>query len=200
MLGVLEPIASYLQIIVINVVLSGDNLIVIGLAVAPLPPEMRRKAIAGGVAAAAAIRVGFGLAATQLLTITGLQLAGGLLLLWVCWSMFRELRGTSADEGTVVAETSVENKSLIRAIGQIVVADFTMSLDNILAVAGAARTDFAALAVGVTLSVVAMGLAASIVARFLDRNPWLGWVGLAVITYVAGRMIFEGLLQVTGHA
>jgi YjbE family integral membrane protein len=196
----LGAIAAYVQIISINVVLSGDNVVVIGMAAAGLPAELRSKAILSGIVVATVVRVIFALLGTALLKITGLQLAGGLLLLWVCWKMFTELRremgrrreggadDAAAPEGAVV----VVRKTLPQAITQIAVADVSMSLDNVLAVAGAARQNVTALVFGLVLSVLLMGLAATLVSRLLDRYRWIAWLGLAMIFYVAVDMIYEG--------
>jgi YjbE family integral membrane protein len=188
-------LAAYLQIVFINVVLSGDNVVVIGMAAASLRPELRSKAIMAGIAAATLIRIGFAVAATQLLAITGLLLAGGLLLLWVCWKMYEELRqhaGPSAGDGLQHAGPP---KTLAQAVVQIVVADVSMSLDNVLAVAGAARDNLPALIFGLILSVVLMGFAASLIARLLGRYRWIAWVGLLIIVYVAVTMLYAGADQ-----
>ncbi|MBN9307276.1 MAG: hypothetical protein BGO82_08075 [Devosia sp. 67-54] len=192
-----STIAAYLQVIFIDVVLSGDNAVVIGLAAAGLRLELRRKAIMIGIVAATGIRIAFALAATQLLAITGLLLAGGLLLLWVCWKMYSELRvsGEASEEGE---GTGGRQKTLGQAIVQIVLADVSMSLDNVLAVAGAARGHLSALIFGLILSVVLMGVAASWIARLLHRFRWIAWVGLAIIAYVALAMIYEGADQLVG--
>jgi YjbE family integral membrane protein len=204
----LEPsfLTSFLQVIMIDLVLAGDNAVVIGLAAAGLPPELRRKAIVIGIAAATLMRIGFALIATQLLNLTGLLLAGGLLLLWVCWKMYQELRaGHQSDEaaamealaeadinadGTVAG--GVPRKTLRQAVTQIIIADVSMSLDNVLAVAGAAREHPMVLIFGLALSIALMGLAASLIARLLSRHRWIAWVGLAIILYVALHMIWEG--------
>jgi YjbE family integral membrane protein len=199
----LSSIANYLQIIFINVVLSADNVVVIGMAAAGLTAALRPKAIAVGIAAAAVIRVVFSLVAVRLLAITGLLLAGGLLLLWVCWKMFEELRqahGAAGDSGPEPDAppgglAPVARKTFGQAVGQIILADVSMSLDNVLAVAGAAQQDMMALVFGLILSVALMGLAASQLARLLERYRWIGWVGLAIIIYVAGNMIYEGTLE-----
>lgn len=192
-----STIAAYLQVIFIDVVLSGDNAVVIGLAAAGLRLELRRKAIMIGIVAATGIRIAFALAATQLLAITGLLLAGGLLLLWVCWKMYAELR--VSDEAAEGESTGGgRQKTLGQAIVQIVLADVSMSLDNVLAVAGAAREHLSALIFGLILSVVLMGVAASWIARLLHRFRWIAWVGLAIIAYVALAMIYEGADQLIG--
>lgn len=199
------------QVLFIDIVLAGDNAIVIGLAAAGLPPELRRKAIIWGIAAATIMRIAFAALTTQLLAIVGLTLAGGVLLLWVCWKMYRELRhggGGEDAEAAIAAAEAVEQtadgaapprKTLRQAVTQILVADVSMSLDNVLAVAGAAKDHLWVLVVGLAISVVLMGVAASLIARLLDRHRWIAWVGLFVILYVALKMIVEGTEQVT-HA
>lgn len=196
----LSAIADYLQIILINIVLSGDNVVVISMAAATLAPALRHKAIFAGIAAATVIRIVFALVAMQLLAVTGLLVAGGLLLLWVCWKMFEELRGHEPDGSDAVpgAAGGAVRKTLGQAVIQIIVADVSMSLDNVLAVAGAARQDWTALVFGLLLSVVLMGLAASLIARLLDRYRWIAWIGLAIIVYVALGMIYSGSDQVLG--
>jgi YjbE family integral membrane protein len=207
-------LTSFLQVIMIDLVLAGDNAVVIGLAAAGLPPELRRKAIIIGIAAATIMRIGFALIATQLLNLAGLLLAGGLLLLWVCWKMYQELRaGHQADEaaamealeesdlnadGTIAA--GVPRKTLRQSVIQIIIADVSMSLDNVLAVAGVARDHTWVLVFGLALSVAFMGLAAVVIARLLNRHHWIAYVGLLVILYVAVRMIWEGGLEILSAA
>ncbi|MGI4800106.1 MAG: TerC family protein [Janthinobacterium lividum] len=174
--------------LLIDLVLAGDNAIVVGLAVNGLPAEQRRRAIVFGVAAATLLRIAFALVTLQLLAIVGLLLAGGLLLLWVCWRMYRELRrGDAGHEATEAAP-----KTMRAAMFQIVLADLSMSLDNVLAVAGAAREHPWVLVLGLAISVVLMGVAASLVARLLERYRWLAWVGLAIVLYISCKMIWEG--------
>jgi len=181
------------QVLLIDLVLAGDNAIVIGLAVNGLAPEQRRKAILAGVAGATFIRIGFALIALKMLALIGLTLAGGVLLLWVVWKSARELR--HSEQTAEVKPTG----SLRTAIWRIIVADVSMSLDNVLAVAGAARSHPILLAVGLLFSVALMGLAASLVARLLERFRWLAWVGLAIVLYVSLTMIHDGLSQVLHH-
>ncbi len=187
--------AALTQIVFIDVALAGDNAVVVGLAVAGLPPEQKRRAIFVGIAGATVIRIGFGAITLQLLAIIGLMLAGGLLLLWVCWRMFRELRRHR--HGAV--EESQSPKTLRQAMMQIVLADVSMSLDNVLAVAGAANGSTWILSVGLALSVVLMGVAASLIAGLLERFRWIAWVGLLIVLYVALRMIWEGSNDVAAH-
>jgi YjbE family integral membrane protein len=204
----LGSFTAFLQVIAIDLVLAGDNAVVIGLAAAGLPPSLRGRAILIGIAVATVLRIGFALIATQLLAFTGLLLAGGFLLLWVCYKMWQELAvGDASHEAEVqramhTADAIVHpgaRKTLKQAVGQIVIADVSMSLDNVLAVAGAAQKHFEALVFGLALSVVLMGVASSLIARLLNRFRWIAWVGLAVILYVAVRMIYEGADQVLGH-
>ena len=205
---------SFLQVIMIDLVLAGDNAVVIGLAAAGLPPELRRKAIVIGIVAATLMRIGFALIATQLLNITGLLFGGGLLLLWVCWKMYEELRVSRRDEaaaveslsdtdldadGTVGA-TGASRKTLRQAVTQIIIADVSMSLDNVLAVAGAAREHPTVLIFGLALSIALMGLAASLIARLLAKYHWIAWIGLLVILYVALHMIWEGWQDIASAA
>jgi len=185
-------IVALLQVIVIDLVLAGDNAVVIGLAAAGLPARQRRRAILVGIVVATLLRVAFAFIAVRLLAIIGLLLAGGILLLWVAWKMWRELR-TESPSG---AAAEGPGKSLPQAVWQIVLADVSMSLDNVLAVAGAARDHLAALVVGLGLSIVLMGVAASLIARLLDRYRWIAYVGLAMVLYVALDMIWRGALQV----
>ena len=199
---------ALLQVILIDLVLAGDNAIVIGLAAAGLPADQRRKAIVIGVLAATVLRIVFATITVQLLSILGLLLVGGLLLLWVCWKMWRELRVSSHEEeeaaealsgGQSPAAGRPARKTLAQAATQIVVADVSMSLDNVLAVAGAARDHLTVLAVGLMLSVALMGLAASFIARLLHRYRWIAYIGLLIILYVALDMIYRGTLEVWPH-
>lgn len=195
-----------LQVVLIDLVLAGDNAIVIGLAAAGLPQAQRGKAILIGIVAATVLRILFAGLTTQILQIVGLLFAGGILLLWVCWKMWRELRASSAEPieakeaaGAVVAGTNAEGKSrktLVQASWQIIVADVSMSLDNVLAVAGAAREHPVVMIFGLGLSVAMMGVAASFIARLLQNHRWIAYVGLAVILYVAVEMIFRGTLDI----
>ncbi len=179
---------ALVQVLIIDLVLAGDNAIVVGLAVNGLPPEQRRRAIFLGVGVATGLRIVFALVTLQLLAIIGLIFAGGLLLLWVCWRMYRELRRSPGQHGGADAAP----KTLRAAMMQIVLADLSMSLDNVLAVAGAAREHPWVLVLGLAISVVLMGAAASLVARLLDRYRWLAWLGLAIVLYIAVKMIWDG--------
>ncbi len=186
-------LAVLAQVIMIDVALAGDNAIIVGMAVAGLPEDKRRMAILMGIGGATVLRIAFGVVALQLLDIIGLTLAGGLLLLWVCWRMFRELRGTRHAHDAVIP-----GKTLRQAMVQIMIADLSMSLDNVLAVAGAADDHPWILAIGLLFSVVLMGVAATAVARLLGRYRWIGWVGLLIVLYVALQMIWTGGWDVFG--
>jgi len=190
------------QVLFIDIVLAGDNAIVVGMAAAGLPPDLRRKAILWGIAAATVMRIGFALITTQLLSIVGITLAGGVLLLWVCWKMYRELRGGAhgaADEQAVGEDGGPPRKTMRQAITQILVADISMSLDNVLAVAGAAKDHPYIMVIGLAVSVVLMGVAASFIANLLEKYRWIAWAGLLVILYVAGAMIWEGTNEIAGR-
>jgi YjbE family integral membrane protein len=206
-----SALTALMQVIMIDLVLAADNAVVIGLAAAGLPQHQRARAILIGVIAATVLRIVFAALTTQLLQVVGLLLAGGILLLWVCWKMWRELHpaptesGFEADipdfsiqpDGTLVARG--HRKTLAQAAGQIIIADVSMSLDNVLAVAGAAREHPWVLIFGLGLSVVLMGVAASFVARLLQKHRWIAYVGLAVILYVAIEMVYRGATEVWPH-
>jgi YjbE family integral membrane protein len=201
----LAAASAFVQVVFVDLVLAGDNAIVVAMAVASLPARQRTRAMVIGVAAATLLRVVFASVIVQLLQVIGLLLAGGLLLMWVCWKLWRELRaqarararekaGSRPDTGAVPA------KRLHEAVSQIVLADVSMSLDNVLAVAGVAREHHWVLVFGLVLSVAFMGLAAALIARLLTRQHWIGYLGLAVILYVALSMIWEGSLEVVAAA
>jgi YjbE family integral membrane protein len=195
-------ITAILQVIMIDLVLAGDNAVVIGLAAAGLPPPQRSKAILVGIIAATALRLAFAAIAVELLEIAGLLLAGGILLLWVCWKMWRDLRGPGQEDTEAAltkGEAHVPQKTFARAAWQIVVADVSMSLDNVLAVAGAARDHPYALIFGLGLSIVLMGVAATFIARLLNRHRWIAYVGLAIILYVSLEMIWRGFWEIEPH-
>lgn len=185
----------------IDIVLAGDNAIVVGALAAGLPEAQRKKVIMIGVAAALVMRVGFALMVSQLLGITGLVLAGGLLLAWVAWKMFRELRHAPANTGSAEVAGDEDSglapaKSFASAAWGVALADVSMSLDNVLAVAGAARDHPQILVIGLILAVALMGVAANFIAKYIERYRWIGWVGLTVIVYVACKMIWEGWHEV----
>jgi YjbE family integral membrane protein len=204
-----DALSALLKVILIDLVLAGDNAIVIGLAAAGLPEHQRAKAILIGIGAATLMRIGFAGVTTQLLQIVGLLLAGGLLLLWVCWKMWRELRAMHGVEVAAagggnfhvnadgsIAGDAPPRKTLSQAAWQIIIADVSMSLDNVLAVAGAARDHPHVLVFGLLLSIALMGVAATFIAKLLQKHRWIAYVGLAVILYVAAEMIYRGAIEV----
>ena len=204
------PFVAFLQVVMIDLTLAGDNAVAVGMAAAGLPPKDRRRAIVLGLSAAVVMLIGFALIAVQLLNIIGLLLAGGILLLWVCWKMWRDLREhTEIAEGEVALEDAtgvsvtegdeegaaaipVKRKTLMQALIQILVADISMSLDNVLAVAGVAIHHVWVLAVGLMLSIGLMGVAANLVAKLLNRHPWISYAGVFIVLYVAIMMIYHG--------
>ena len=193
-------IAAFTEVILIDLVLAGDNAIVVGALAAGLPAVQRRKVILIGIVAALVLRIGFALAVTQLLQVIGLILAGGLLLLWVAWKMYRELRHANQSAGCEEIAGDERSglrpaKSFAAAAWAVALADVSMSLDNVLAVAGAAREHPWVLAMGLVLSVALMGIAANMIAKYIDRYRWIGWFGLAVILWVAASMIYEGVID-----
>ena len=199
--GLDGPFAAFLSVLMIDLVLAGDNAVAVGLAAGGLPAKDRKKVILYGLGAAVVLRISFALITTWLLGVIGLLLAGGVLLLWVCWKMWRELREqiTHAEEaarstldGTCPEPTVKPAKSFKQAFLQVLIADVSMSLDNVLAVAGAAREHPAILVFGLLLSIILMGVAASAIANLLHRFQWIGFIGLAIVLYVAGHMIWEG--------
>jgi len=195
-------ITALVQVIMIDLVLAGDNAVVIGLAAAGLPPPQRSKAILVGIIVATVLRLAFAAIAMELLEIAGLLLAGGILLLWVCWKMWRDLRGPGAEDTEAALtkrEAHVPQKTFARAAWQIVIADVSMSLDNVLAVAGAARDHPYALIFGLGLSIVLMGVAATFIARLLNRYRWIAYAGLAIILYVSLEMIWRGYWEIEPH-
>jgi YjbE family integral membrane protein len=187
----LPQLTTFLQVVLIDVALSGDNAIVIALAAAGLPAPQRRHAILVGIGAAIALRVMFALGAVYLLAVPGLLLIGGLMLGWVCVKMWREIRSEADDEAHHVSH---EPKTLRQAVLQIAIADASMSLDNVLAVAGAARAHVYIMAAGLLLAICMMGVAANAIAPLLKRWPLLNYLGLALIAFVAAKMILEGSL------
>jgi YjbE family integral membrane protein len=195
-------LAVLLQVIMIDAVLAGDNAIVVGSLAAGLPAAERKKVIAIGIGAALVLRIAFALVVTQLMQIVGLVLAGGLLLMWVAWRMYRDLRGAHStidvpDGGPGPDDFASSTgappaKSFAAAAWSVAIADVSMSLDNVLAVAGAAREHPEVMIVGLLVSVALMGVAANFIAKYIERYRWIAWVGLAVIVWVAGKMIWEG--------
>jgi YjbE family integral membrane protein len=202
-LSIITPAAltAFFEILFIDIVLAGDNAIVVGALAAGLPADQRKKVIMIGVAAALLLRIAFALVVSQLLQIVGLVLAGGILLLWVAWRMYREIR--HKDESAGSDEVSGDEhsglrpaKSFASAAWGVALADVSMSLDNVLAVAGAARDHPWVLVFGLVLSVLLMGVAANFIARYIDRYRWIAWGGLLVILWVALKMIFDGARHV----
>jgi YjbE family integral membrane protein len=198
-----NQLGTLLSVVIIDVVLAGDNAIVVGMAASGLPVERRRRVIVLGIAAATVLRILFAYFAVQLLAVIGLTLAGGVLLLWVSWKMYREIRETQINEHAAVAQTAccsyrtgMKRANSAQALTRIVLADVSMSLDNVLAVAGIARDHFWLLAFGLVLSVALMGVASTCIARLLDRHFWISWVGLGIITFVALRMIWDGSTEI----
>jgi len=193
-------LSALLQVILVDLVLAGDNAIVVGMAAAGLPRDQRKKVIAIGIAAATILRIMFALVTVQLLQIVGLVLAGGLLLLWVSWKLWREIeaqRAGAMEASEIEAEAHrPKEKSFKDAVIQIVVADVSMSLDNVLAVAGIARETVWVLVIGLVLSVAFMGLCATYIARLLEKHHWIAYVGLLVIFYVSVQMIADGIAQI----
>jgi YjbE family integral membrane protein len=206
-----DVLTTLAQVVMIDLVLAGDNAVVIALAAAGLPDKQRRRAILIGIIAATILRIAGATIATQLLQVLGLLLAGGVLLLWVCWKMWRELNappGNRQGEDALLKENAVgcsesspggvPGKTFGQATFRIVVADISMSLDNVLAIAGAAREHPFVLAFGLLLSIALMGLAANLIARLLQKHRWIAYVGLAIILYVACEMIYRGALELIG--
>ncbi len=195
----METISAFLQVVAVDLVLAGDNAIVVGLVAASVPTHLRARVILIGILAATVMRIGFALITVQLLQIIGLVLAGGILLLWVCWKLWRELKEAGAAEA---GETSggQQTKTFGQAIFQIVMADLSMSLDNVLAVAGIAREHPTVLIFGLVLSVALMAFAATLIAKLLEKHRWIAYVGLLTILYVALSMIWEGSGEVFAAA
>jgi len=198
----ISDLLALLQILMIDLSMAGDNALAVGMAAAGLPPEKRRRAVLAGIVGATGLRILFAVFAVQLLRVTGLLVAGGLLLLWVSWKMWGELklakqRGASghekSDEGSPASGVERKSKTLLAAIGQIIAADVSMSLDNVLGVAGVARDHLGILVAGLALSVLLMGVASAFVARLVARHHWVGYLGLAVILYTAATMIADGI-------
>jgi YjbE family integral membrane protein len=194
--------AAFLQVLAIDLVLAGDNAIVVGALAAGLPADQRKKVILIGVLAALVLRIAFALVVTQLMQIVGLIFVGGLLLIWVSWKMWRELRHAGESAGSPEIEGDESSglrpaKSFAGAAWAVAVADVSMSLDNVLAVAGAARDHPGIMIVGLIFAVALMGLAANVIAKYIERYRWIAYIGLAVILYVAGKMIYDGWIDPT---
>lgn len=196
--------SAFLQVLLIDITLAGDNAIVVGALAAGLPADQRKKVIMIGIVAALVLRIVFALMVSWLLGIVGLVLAGGILLLWVAWKMYRDLHHSTESPGSpeIVGDEHSgvpAAKSFAAAAWAVAVADVSMSLDNVLAVAGAAREHPGILMIGLVLSVALMGIAANLIAQYIERYRWIAWVGLAVIVYVAGKMMWEGFHEVQPH-
>ncbi len=194
----LESLAALGQVVLIDLVLAGDNALVVGALAAGLPADQRKKVILIGIIAALVLRIAFALVVTQLLQIVGLILAGGLLLLWVAWKMYRELQHEGVSPGSPEVTGDEDSglrpsKSFASAAWAVALADVSMSLDNVLAVAGASRDHPWVMVFGLILAVGLMGIAANIIAKYIERYRWIAWLGLAVILFVAGKMIYDGL-------
>ncbi|HZA02074.1 MAG TPA: TerC family protein [Hyphomicrobiaceae bacterium] len=196
------------QVIIIDLVLAGDNAIVVGIAASRVAPELQARVIFWGIVGAVALRVTFAAITVQLLSIVGLTLAGGILLLWVCWKVYREVdrelshrrRARAVGATAVTAEQKgAAPLGFWSAMLHIILADLSMSLDNVLAVAGAARDHTWVLVVGLGVSILLMAVAANLIAKLLSRFPWLAWLGLLIILYVAVDMIWRGTIEVTNH-
>jgi len=196
-IGSPSAIAAFVQVLMIDIMLAGDNAIVVGALAAGLPVKQRKQVILIGIIAALVLRIVFAISVSALMSIVGLVLAGGLLLLWVAWKMFRELRLATSHEGPIADHDGLpQAKSFVGAAWAVALADVSMSLDNVLAVAGAAREHPGILVIGLLLSVALMGLAANVIARYIERFRWIAYVGLIVILYVAAKMIYEGSHEV----
>ena len=190
-------VIAFFQVIAIDLVLSGDNAVIIGLAVAGLPSDLRKKAIIFGIVTATVLRIIFAALTVYLLKIPGLLLVGGLLLAWVCFSMWKEIRPSQQNRASQIPKDGMgQNISMRKALLNIIIADVSMSLDNVLAVAGAARDHIEILIFGLVLSIALMAFAANFIASILDRFRWISYVGLAIIVWVAGDMIYRGAVEV----
>jgi YjbE family integral membrane protein len=199
-LGSASALSALLQVLIIDITLAGDNAIVVGALAAGLPAEQRRKVILIGVIAALILRVFFALVVTQLLQVVGLVLAGGLLLLWVAWKMWREMRHSEPAGGSPEIEGDEHSgvrpaKSFASAAWAVAVADVSMSLDNVLGVASAAKNHPGIMIVGLIFAVALMGIAANVIAKYIERFRWIAWVGVVVILWVAGTMVYEGFMD-----
>ena len=195
-LGAPGAMQAFITVLFIDLVLAGDNAIAVGALASGLPADQRRKVIVIGVAAALVLRIVFALTVTYLLSIIGLKFVGGLLLVWVAWGMWKEFRPQSdVQEDEMSDGSEIKGKSFAAAAWAVAIADVSMSLDNVLAVSGAASDHPGILIVGLILAVVLMGVAANIIAKYIERYKWIAYVGIAVIVYVAGKMIYEGIFD-----
>ncbi len=198
-IGQPAQMAAFVQVLMIDIVLAGDNAIVVGALAAGLPAEQRKRVIMIGIIAALVLRIAFALVVSWLLGIIGLIFAGGVLLLWVAWKMYRELHPAGSGDSPEIHGDQHSGvrpaKSFVAAAWAVALADVSMSLDNVLAVAGAAREHPGILIIGLLLSVILMGIAANIIAKYIERYRWIAYVGLIVIVYVAGKMIYDGIID-----
>jgi YjbE family integral membrane protein len=199
-----EHILDFSQIVIADIILSGDNALIIGMAAAGLAPELRKKAILFGMIIAAVLRIVFAVVATKLLGIPGILFIGACLLIWVCWRLYQELRGDTGEHAVDALElaedeskgyTGPPRRTLMSALLSITIADVSMSLDNVLAVAAIADGDTQKLVFGLGLAIVLMAFAATVIMKLLTKYPWISWLGLAVLLYVAGEMMYRGLLD-----
>jgi len=190
----LDAFSVFLQVIFVDLVLAADNAIIVAMVASRVPVEMRQKVILFGIGAAVVMRIGFSLIAVQLMSITGIKLFGGLLLIWVCWKLWQELRSGDEDH-SAQNEGKEQLTSLMPAIIQIVIADLSMSIDNVIAIAGVSRGYPLILIFGLVLSVAFMIFAATMIARFIQKYPWIGYIGLVILLYVSAQMIYEGSIE-----
>ncbi len=202
----LDLFLGYSQIIIADLILSGDNALVIGMAAAGLAPELRKKAIFYGMIIAAVLRIVFAVIATSLLDVKGLLFVGALLLFWVCWTLYKEIRDHEYEHGEHALEdaddptkgyTGAPRKTMFAALLSITIADITMSLDNVLAVAGIADGNTQMLVFGLGLAIVLMAFAATLIMKILAKYPWISWLGLIVLLYVAGEMMYRGIFDIS---
>ncbi|MBX2868497.1 MAG: TerC family protein [Acidiferrobacterales bacterium] len=193
----LDQLNKLIQILFVDLVLAGDNAIVIGMVASRFTPEYRKKIIFWGVGVAVIMRIVFALLTVQLLAITGLAFVGGLLLLWICWKLWQELRSEGSGHAETLDENDApkENPPMMSAITQIIVADLSMSIDNVLVVAGVADGHSGLLVIGLAISVIFMMFFATFIANLLEKHRWIGYVGLAVIFYAALKLIYSGGLE-----
>lgn len=191
-----SDLIALINVIVIDVVLAGDNAIIVGLAASRVAPEIRPRVIFWGIAGAVVLRIMFAGVTAQLLTIVGLTLAGGILLLWVCWKMYRQLTSGDGHGHDEFGKKAAGTMTFRQAVTQVIIADLTMSLDNVLAVAGAAKGSFLVLALGLLIGIVLMAVASHFIANLLVRFPWITWLGLLIVVYVALSMIWDGWHQI----
>lgn len=191
--SLLSQVPQFLEILWLNIILSGDNAVVIGLAAAGLPEKLRAKAVLFGIVAAAVLRIIFSVFATFLLTLWWIDIVGGLALLYIAWGFFKELRGSDGEEGESHGEH--KEKTLAQALWQIIIADVSMSLDNVLAVAAVARNNLPMLVIGLLVSIVLMGLLGGALAKLLDRYKFIAWIGLALIAYIGIELLWEGVVM-----